>query len=94
MTKNKVIFCIIMGSFLLLFTLGVVYYDFFVPKIGPLGAGEHHWTTIVMYSCNFVLSIITILSGIFGGLKLKKRDSVSAVYGKERGAEQTKVRNK
>ncbi|MEG0385585.1 hypothetical protein [Solibacillus cecembensis] len=73
MTKIQVIILISTGSVLFLFTLAMMYMDFFVPKIGPIGDGKRHWTTYSTYTSSLLGAICFTTYGIIGWYKLNKQ---------------------
>ncbi|MEO4054897.1 hypothetical protein [Solibacillus sp. CAU 1738] len=73
MTKTQDKILISVGSILLLFTLTMMYMDFIVPKIGPIGSGKRHWTTYATYTSSLLGAICFTSCGIIGWFKLKDK---------------------
>ena len=49
-----------------------IYKVFFTPRIGPIGTGEYHWTTYVIFTSMILSSICFSLLGITMYLKNKQ----------------------
>lgn len=60
MNEKQARIFIVLGPMLVLFAVAIIYYDFFVSKVGPLGSNRH-WTIYTMYGCNVLLGIITTI---------------------------------
>lgn len=73
MTKIQVIILISTGSLLFLLTLTMMYMDFFIPKIGPIGNGKRHWTTYAFYTSSLFSGFCLTAYGIIGWFKLNRQ---------------------
>lgn len=52
------------GISILLPTLVLMYIDFFVPKLGPLGTGERHFTVYATMTNGLILGLGFTILGI------------------------------
>jgi len=55
---------IFFGCFVMLFALGLSYYTFFIPKVGPIGNGSHSLTTYVQLISLFFIGVVAVFRGI------------------------------
>ncbi len=65
MKKNRVIFFVVIGPILLLFTLTIMYLDFM----------ENHWTTYAFYISHLIAAVFYTTYGVISWLKLKRLEN-------------------
>lgn len=71
-TGQKALVAIFGGIATLCLALFGIYKVFFTPRIGPIGTGEYHWTTYVIFTSMILSSTCFSLLGITIYLKNKQ----------------------
>lgn len=74
-TGHKALVAIWGGIAILCLALFGIYKVVFTPRIGPIGTGEYHWTTYVIFTSSILSGICFSTLGIAMYLKNKQAKS-------------------
>lgn len=73
--EQKVLLALFGGIAILCLALFGIYKVFFTPRIGPIGTGDYHWTTYVIFTTSIVSGICFSSLGIAMYLNNKQAKS-------------------